>query len=374
MKFISIILLILTLPGIVTAAVKHQISDDVSVEFSFLGQAWMQYASDLSLSSGTRDINDFIFRRAYFIIRSQIGRKANLFTIIGGDRLGQEGLNDSANGLGSGLAIREAWLAYSFHPAFQVQLGRMYIPFTRNFGTTLPLSLMTIDMNFTQGGVRGNIFYPSKVARDDGLVIWGNPADGFVQYRLMISDGVEDDRRESDSPRFAGRLAFNLGKDREKSWTNRGTYLGEKKVLAAGIGFDQQQDLVSGDYSAFTVDFFMDQPLGKGSVTLESGFTKINNAPIALSFTELTPGGEAEIVYFTGGYFFTHPVGPGQLQPYFRIEHLTVHDKGDTNYPAVGINYYLKKHEMKMTMDWTRVSSDQVPDHNFFTVQYTLAF
>jgi hypothetical protein len=368
MKTFSALVIFLLLPAFSFAGIKHQVSDAVSVELSFLGQGWFQYATDIRLGSNTRDLNDFLVRRAYFVIRSQIGSKGNLFVIYGGDRLGQEGLNDSANGLGSGLAIREAWFAYNFHPSFQIQAGRMYVPFTRNFGTTLPLSLMTLDMNFMQGGVRGNIFYPSKVARDDGIVAWGNPADGIFQYRLMVSDGIEDESRSNDSPRVAGGLAFNLGKDREKTWANRGTYLGEKRVIAVAAGFDQQQDLIAGDYYAWTVDFFFDQPLAQGAITLESGYIKIDNAPIALSFTELAPGDDAQIAYLTAGYFIK------QIQPYVRLEHLSIEDRGDTFYPAVGVNYYLKGHEQKLTIDFTRVNSENVPDHTFLTVQYTLAF
>lgn len=54
----------------------------------------------------------------------------------------------------------------------------MYVPLTRNYGTTSTKALLTTDLSFMQGGIRGAIFYASKVGRDDGVTLWGNPFEG----------------------------------------------------------------------------------------------------------------------------------------------------------------------------------------------------
>lgn len=139
----------------------------------------------------------------------------------------------------------------------------MYVPFTRNYGTTSTKALLTTDLDWTQGGVRGNIFYPSKVGRDDGATLWGNLFEGMFQYRFMVGEGVENTAQNpDDNLRFAGRMSANLFEP-ETGWFNQGTYLGEKQILAIGFGADYQElefGTQTDDYFAWTADIHYDQP------------------------------------------------------------------------------------------------------------------
>lgn len=335
-------------------------------------QTWYQFVED-GKKNGTKNLHDFMARRFYFYLNGEITPDIGFFAHIAADRIGQDGLDNSSLGLGSGIAVRDAWIYYNVNESFKIQMGRMYVPFTRNFGTTSTFALLPIDLTFNQGGVRGSIFYASKVGRDDGMVIWGNPFKGKLQYRLGIFEGVEDADNPDDNLRFAGRLSLNF-LEPETSWFNKGTYLGEKKVLALGLGFDYQPDLtLSGkddrDNFGWTVDLFLDHPVGKGAITLESAFINVQNVTQTLRYSWLTGGDDADIYYIQGGYLFPCPIGLGKIQPYFRYERLAVEHKPDTAFPSLGINYFVKGHDAKLTLDWTLI--DQRKEVNNFRSNYS---
>ncbi len=359
-------------------------------------QTWYQFVEDGS-SGGDKDLHDFMIRRFYLSLGGEVLPGLGLFGHIASDRIGQDGLDRPSLGLGSGLAIRDAWVYYNPNPAFMVQMGRMYIPFTRNYGTTSTFALLTTDLTFNQGGVRGGIFYDSKVGRDDGFLVWGNPFDGKIQYRLGVFEGVEGDYNPAnptnagnpdDNLRFAGRLALNL-LEPETTWFNKGTYLGEKRVLALGAGFDYQEELTLNGRDGqnnlgWTVDLFYDHPVGTGAVTLEAAYIKEHNVTQTLPYSWLVSGDDAYIYYAQGGYLLPCKIGPGKLQPYVRYERLAVDGKPDTGFPGAGFNYFLKGHNAKFSLDWTLVDqrTDFAPargsysgeDQNVVTFQAAVGF
>jgi len=329
-------------------------------------QTWYQFMED-GENNGTEDLHDFMVRRFYFYLKGEVIPKIGFFAHIAGDRLGQDGLDKPGVGLGTSIAVRDAWVYFDLSDSFKIQMGRMYVPFTRNYGTTSTFALLPLELPFNQGGVRGGIFYASKVGRDDGILVWGNPFDGKFQYRLGVSEGVENGDNPEDRLRFAGRFSLNL-LEPETSWFNKGTYLGKKKVLALGAGFDYQEDLtLSGnpDQNNFgwTVDLFLDHPVGGGAITAETAFIKVHNVTQTLRYSWLTSGDDAQIYYFQGGYLLPCKTGPGTFQPYFRYERLVVEDKPDTAFPCFGLNYFIEGHNAKLTLDWTLIDQRQEVDN-----------
>lgn len=106
------------------------------------------------------------------------------------DRIGQQGRDNSGMGLGTGLAVRDAWVTYKvLGNDLMIQAGRMYIPFTRNYGTTSTKALLTTELDWGQGGIRSGIFYPSKVGRDDSVTLWGNV---LAEVVMPDASGAED--------------------------------------------------------------------------------------------------------------------------------------------------------------------------------------
>ncbi|MCK4487524.1 MAG: porin, partial [Desulfobacterales bacterium] len=377
------------------AGIKMEIDEQTKGEVGIWMQTWYQYVEDGKNHGkiNEEDLNDFMIRRAYMYLKGQVTDLVSFFTHVASDRVGQEGLDKSGLGLGSGVAWRDLWITLNLHEALKIQMGRMYVPLTRNYGTTSTKCMLTTDLPFLQGGVRSNIFYAQKVGRDDSVTIWGNPLDGLLQYRFMVSEGVEgktetdtgvviNDNPE-DNLRFVGRLSLSL-LEPEKSWFNKGTYLGKKKVLSFGFGMDSQDDLTLNDREdednfVWTLDAFFDHPVGVGAITVEAAYVDIDNCTQNHNYSELKAGDDAENWYINAGYLFPGSIGPGRLQPFVRYETVDV-DKRDvdedyeTDVWTAGLNYVMKGHNCKITADYTNVDQDSDAsrdDQDIITFQIT---
>lgn len=341
------------------ANATFEVNEKVTAEIGFWTQGWYQFVQNGSPTGS--DVNDFMVRRAYLYLKGEVTPHFEFFTHIATDRLGQEGLHNSSLGLGSGVAFRDIWATFKINEAFKIQLGRMYVPLTRSFGTTSTKALLTTDLPFLQGGVRGNIFYESKVGREDGVTLWGNLVDGLLQYRVMTSEGVTGDLNSRDNLRFSGRIALNL-LEPETGWFNQGTYLGKKKVLSLGFGYDTQRDLtlngIDGqDNHVWTVDVFLDYPVRHGAITAEASYISIFNSTQSHGFSTLKAGEDAQNGYIQAGYLFSHTIGPGRTQPYVRYETIDIRHKGVTQFFTLGANYYVKDHDAKVSVDYTFVDA-----------------
>jgi hypothetical protein len=255
----------------------------------------------------------------------------------------------------------------------------MYVPLTRSFGTTSTKALLTTDLPFLQGGVRGTTFFTNKVGRDDGITVWGNPLDGLIQYRFMVAEGLEDQRNPDDRLRYAGRVVINLAEP-EEVWFNQGTYLGKKKILSLGVGYDAQRNLtlngVPGEENrVWTVDAFVDRPVGAGAVTIEAAYIDIQNSTQTHNFSALAAGDDADNAYVQAGYLLPGKTGPGRFQPYARYETIDVTAKSATDFIAVGSNYYLKDHDAKISVDFTAVNQKgSASGQNIVTLQVAVGF
>lgn len=350
------------LPSLAGAVQVYQ-NGDMSLNVGFWGQAWYQYVNDYDRDGDGEwddNLHDFMVRRTYFSVSGTVTPKIGFFVHYAGDRIGQEGLDNSGMGLGTGLALRDAWVNYKLlGNDFMVQVGRMYVPFTRNYGTTSTKSLLTTELDWGQGGLRSGILYPTKVGRDDSVTLWGNVLEDKLQYRLMIGEGVESSTANPDDElRLAGRLSLNLF-DTETAWFNAGTYLGKKKIVAIGAGFDYQPDLMMGgskeDYEAFTADVHLDLPLESCAITAEFAYIWLDNIVNSVTWSDLTAGTEGDIFTAKAGVLLA-----GNVQPFAHFESIMPDDSGtdDTTVYGVGCNYYLKGPANKLTLEWSQVDDD----------------
>ncbi len=351
------------------SAVEVYRKDQLSLDLGFWAQGWYQHISqdNLGLAGGDGDRSDFLLRRVYFSLRGTINPRVGFFAHVAGDRLGQEGLaSNSGVGLGSGLALRDGWINLKLlDDDLMLQLGRMYVPFTRNYGTTSTRGLLNLDLDWAQGGYRGSIFYPSIVGRDDSLALWGNVLRDKVQYRVMAGQGVSAASKNPDENlRFAGRLVYSFFEP-ETSWFNSGTYLGGKRVLSLGMGRDGQSDLVlSGrreSYSAWTVDLLYEGPLERGSLTLEGSYISIENSANSIANTALGPGDDGSSLAVKAGYLIQRSDRSGVLQPFAHFQSILPDEPGlgDTRVYGLGMNYYLHGPANKLTLEITRIDQQR---------------
>jgi len=372
-KILLLLVGLILLPSL-AGAVELYRDGDISLSVGYWGQAWYQYVNP----EADEELNDFMIRRTYFSVKGTATPEISFFMHYAGDRIGQEGLDNSSYGLGTGLALRDAWVSYKIlGNDFMIQAGRMYIPFTRNYGTTSTKALLTTELDWGQGGIRSGIFYPSKVGRDDSVTLWGNVLEDKLQYRLMAGEGAESSTANpDDNLRFAGRVSFNFF-DTETGWFNKGTNLGQKKILAIGGGFDYQQDLVWGekqdDYTAYTADIHLDMPMGAGAVTADAAYIGIENAVNPITSSDLTAGTDGDIMTGQLGFLFHE-----NIQPFVHAEVIMPDASGaeDTNVYGAGLNYYIKGLANKLTAEYTLVDSDNddIGETDIITVQAAFGF
>lgn len=344
--------------------VKTKIDDEKWFEIGARVQGWYQSVSE----EDADHLNDFMVRRAYLYLQGQVAPKLTFFAHIAGDRLGQEGVDSPGSGLGTGVSLRDGWIAFSPYDELKIQAGRMYVPFTRSFGTESTFALLTLDLPFTQGGVRAKGFFPCNVGRDDGVTVWGNLAKGIVQYRVGVFDGQQGTQNTQKSPRTAARISINP-LESEGSFYNKGNYLGTKKVLSFGVGFDRQADLKWGagrptsDYSAWTTDVFFDHPVKSGAAIVEWAYTGIKNSQ---------DYGDAKTWYLQGGWLLPKFADKFRLQPYAKYESVYRNTAADTKYAGGGINLFFRQHDAKLTFEFDKVlpeSGSSERSKSIFTIQ-----
>lgn len=393
-KFLLLLMGLVLLPSMAWSFELYR-DGDISLSVGYWAQAWYQYVSDYDTDEDDDPddcLHDFMIRRSYFSIKGTATSELSFFVHFASDKIGQKDVDDSGLGLGSGIAVRDAWATYKvFGNDLMVQAGRMYIPFTRNYGTTSTKALLTTELDWGQAGIRSGIFYPSKVGRDDGVTIWGNVFQDKLQYRLMAGEGMEDYKKDDpatpekneaygnpdDKLRFAGRISYNL-LEPETTWFNKGTSLGKKSVLAIGAGFDYQPDLVWGDreddYEAYTIDIHLDLPLDAGTaITADVSYINIDNSANGIADSDLSAGEDGNMITGQLGYLFAE-----RIQPFGHIEAILPEASGtdDTMVYGLGCNYYIKGLANKLTAEWTIVDSDShsVEDKNIITVQAAFGF
>lgn len=366
--------------------------DDLSLNAGWWGQVWGQSVSNMDTNNNGQyddSLNDILVRRSYFYLSGTVTPELSFFMHYAGDKLGMDEIkDDSGKGLGSGLALRDAWLSYNvLGNDLIVQAGRMYVPFTRDYGTTSTKSLLTTDLNWGQGGHRSTIFYPSNIGRDDALTFWGNVLNDKLQFRFMAGDGEEDDaKNHDDTMRYAGRLSYSVFTP-ETKWFNAGTYRGTKKVLALGLGMDSQNDLILAgneeNYFAWTADVFYEQPLAGGdALTLTASYIDVSNTVNSISFTQMASGDDGSIMALKAGYYFGTKIGTGNLQPFGHYQLISSDESGrdDTQVYGFGMNYYLKGAANKITLEGTFVDQDEeldgtnVQDETLVTLQFAVGF
>ena len=354
---------------------------DRSLDIGFWGQAWFQSVEDGKDKDGDgineTDLNDFLVRRAYMSIKGTATPMLDFFVHYALDRAGQDG----AGGANRDIELRDGWMRVKLvDEAVMLNLGRMYVPITRTPSTK---SLMMIDLDWTQGGVRGGSFYPSATCnRDDGAMLWGNLMDDKLRYRLMIAEGLQGATNPEDNLRFSGQVSVSL-LEPEKGYFNPQTHLGKKNVLSILASYDTQEDLMLGglekDYAAWTAELHYDQPMGDGAgLTVEAVYVDIENVTQGINYTRMAAGDDATIMSVKAGYIF-----PNNLQPLVHYEKLDIDDRigtdvDGTDIYGVGLNYFVKGHANKICLDVTQVDqedeTDDMKDHLVVTAQIAVGF
>ena len=362
-KVVLAIVFLLVVPGM-ALSVEVYSDGERSLDLGFWGQAWYQWIEDGS-ASGNKDLNDFMVRRAYMGINGTITPMLDFSVNYAIDKAGKDA---KAN---NDIQLRDAYLrAKLAGEALMVNAGRMWVPIGRTPSTKCLLSL---DLDWTRGGLAGGAFFPSVAAnRDDGVMLWGNVANDMLRYRLMIADGIDGPNNPDDKLRYAGQVSVSLF-DPETGYFNPETYIGEKNVLSVLASFDMQDKLTSGDYRAWTAGVHYDQAIGGGAITADVAYTDIRHGTQSITYTNMSPGDNADIISAKAGYLFSI-----DLQPVIHYEMVSVDKEKDTAIYGVGVNYFIKGNANKLSLDVTQVDQEKeigdIKDRIVLTAQMAVGF
>jgi hypothetical protein len=366
-----------------------KISDEswlmINYEMQLYGQ-WRDTGSGADKSGNTTDI---FFRRNRLTFRGQVTDTYGFVFSIqqqGDKRIQDITVSDIP---GKDFDVLDAFFVADFTDAFRIRVGLTKDPMIReqNESCFMPLSLDRSLFDYQA---------LPRLNRDYGIVVWGNLVDAKLQYRLAAMKGNDSGNDPKSQLRYTGRVHVSL-LDPESSLIYRGTYLGEKKVLTVGAGYQFEPDAVFGnlsaatlskDYQAWTVDGFFEYPTTAGTFTVSGAYLKTDfdgaykgADPDPRSVGE---NGEKKGWYVKAGYLLPNKVGPGKVQLFGRYEEWKfaqlsgIFDQ-KIKWWALGANYLIKGQDLRVTVQYSRTDyGTQDPTNpntqNFNTLTAMLQF
>jgi len=341
------------------------ISDDSFLMINYETQLYWQWRDTGSGPNNSGDTSDIFFRRNRLSLNGQVDDTYGFIFSIqqeGDNRI--EDITVSNSRLASKFDVLDAYVRADFTDYFRLRVGLTKDQLVRENieGCFDPLSADRSLFIYTD---------LPRLDRDYGLVIWGNLLDAKLQYRLAATRGDDTGNNPNSDLRYTGRVHVTL-LDPESSLIYRGTYLGEKKVLTFGAGYQYQPGVVYGnlaasslakDYEAWTADGFFEYPTTAGTFTLSAAYLNeyFDNAyeggdPDPRSVGE---NGQKKGWYSKAGYLLPNKIGPGKIQLFGRFEQWkfaeltagTFNQK--MNWGAAGVNYLLKGQDLRVTFQYS---------------------
>jgi hypothetical protein len=132
--------------------------------------------------------------------------------------------------------------------------------------------------------------------------------------------------------------------DTETSCFYPGTYLGTKKIVAVGAGFDWQKD-----YQAYASDVFVDYPITRGVVTAQVDLNRFDGGATLRTLSRQDDV-LAELEYFISG---------AKLMPVLQFARRALVDtsRGNENRISVGANHWWAGHNANIKAAYTRINT-----------------
>lgn len=360
------------------------------LQINYEMQLFAQWRDNGSGPDGDDSTTDIYFRRNRVSLRGMMDEKYGFYFAqeFQGDRY--IGPLDVWETPVSDFFVLDAFFIANYSAAVNLRAGLTKDPLVRehNVGCFFPL---TLD--------RSLFVYSSipRVSRDIGALLWGNLKDNRFQYKISAMEGIDSSNTPETNLRYTGRVHYSFW-DPENLPLYFGTYLGEKKVLTIGAGYQFEFDAAYGnqtlatdekDYRAWTVDLFVEYPTeSAGTFTFGAAYLDFDFDD-AYKTGDPSPesigiDGEKNGYYAKVGYLLPQKVGPGQLQFFARYENWSFGKLGDfedqeIDWASVGANYYLKGHDLRLTVeyyvnDFDKENSSLPITEDFDTATFMLQF
>src|SRR6266487_362428 len=250
--FFAVVINLMTVVSYGQATIK--VNDNISFKVGTLIQGWADAAQDATTKGYA---NNLFLRRIRLIVGGQVAPNITFFFETDNPNLGKAPKIATLSG---GFITQDAFIEWKPGTnAFILDGGLMFIPLCRNClesaGTLLSLDYGSFA--FTQGAAT-----QSSVGRDTGFQAKGYLVGGHLEYRAGVFQGFRG-TGSRNALRRSGRLQYNLW-DTETGYLYPGEDLGNKRILAFGVGSDHQMS-----YDGFSADAFLSLPIAKNAVNGE---------------------------------------------------------------------------------------------------------
>lgn len=382
---------------------KVKLSEDGSRYFRMINwhQVWLRANENNTGSTMSGESQstsyDISLRRSRFLTYAQLSDKFLILTHFGiNNQSAVSGGLNAANGKKPQLFMHDVYLDYKIYKSYlNIGAGLHYWNGISRITSASTLNFMTIDAPIFNWA---NIDKSDQFARYLGVFAKGQI--GKIDYRLSMNDpfqanetmaianNISDYNPKATNFNYAG-YAFYQFFDKESNLLPFlvGTYLGSKKVLNVGFGFQHQKEAMwyrsqSGDtlnhnQTLLSADVFMDLPLSKerkDAVTFYGVYYSYDFGPNYLRtigiLNPVTGGGThrgnavptigtGSITYGQLGYLLPDFTKKMRIQPY--VAHSYSRFSGYRNaadeivpihVTDAGINFYLAGHHSKWTINY----------------------
>jgi len=392
--------------AVASDAAQIKVDDDTFADLGF----WMKVrynnfddrAKDdygtLSKPDYNRNVFDVVDAR--FNIEGQINKIVQFY----GEIVTSGSYDDySAVGLSrdNNARFSEGGINLVFLPEFQLRLGKIRIPFTRDQQEARYSYIVQTDWLYDPQGLF--TYWKKGLLRlaEGGAVLHGELAEGMLRYDVGVFNQASDDE-PLNSVAWAARVEFTptmLGFNPETKTSGRGwlhdTYLGKKgDILSIGVGYftqdvavdsanNYQVGTVSGgallpganvssttlistldtykelDVDAWTVDAYLEKKFGCALINLEAAYVNWDDSHIASD-------GDKEDSYYwyaKGQILYDQVVGIGKPALYVRYDYIEADDMyNNDDYEmtrwGVGVNYYIVGNAARLVVGMDNVNYD----------------
>ncbi len=345
------------------AGAKIKVDDDTEINFGWRLQT-LVVSTEKNIDANTTDFENELrvqVRRARFRLGAKVTQWVETFL--------QTDISDFD------VRMIDAFIKLKLHKWFNIIVGQNMAPISRQ-NLTSSGALLAIDRpgqtyksltwgtralstfaTTTFGDSASGIGTKSTQVRDTNVVLFGSgpfpESDVSIKYYLGVGDGINSTGTNEDTERFTGRVQVNLW-DPEPGYYNLATYLGKKKTIAIGAAFDTQSDVAESggtnfDYEQFTIDGFVEYPLGDGTITFEGGY-------VTLDLDDFAQGSEGDGFYAQAAYLFN-----GVWQPWFLVETWEADaagNVGDFVLYRIGLTYFVKGHNANVKAGYEILDAD----------------
>ena len=389
--FCSLILVLALLAGTAFAGptLTFGPDDEGLIKFEYKGQ--FSLTGRDTGSGADRDDNTytFNFRRQRFAIMGAYGENFSLYVNTDYSEDNDMTAFTVTDGGDDSFRVIDAVFRYKLNDQFNAWAGKFKYSLTRENLEACEKPL-TLDRSVLIHGPWDQF----NISRDEGVAVWGNLFDNKFQYKLNVMEGRSDAGKSPEST-FRNGARFHVTLlDPEKSHGYRGTYLGKKKILTIGAGYQFENDVAfedtvsktgSIDFSAWSVDLFFEYPLEDiGMFTFSTAFVDydLDDAITKSANPDPQTGGpygQKDGYYTKVGYML--PTIP--LQFFARYENWSLAEYAgvldqDIDWIGAGLHYYFRGQNLKISLEYNSTGFDKespnAEDYDTVTAQLQVIF